>query len=159
LHLIYTNVESRLLIQILIIWFIMSPAFAVWSQRRADKLGERLVEEARAELATGGPIREAPRERRLALWPYAIIGVGISSLWTLASVGASMREEQAPAGNIGIGIIAAAIVWLVFHIFIYVKRTSTGVSLLLLAIMIAAAAGCTYMVAHFAMVADFARRL
>jgi len=145
-----------MLLWILIFMFVMAPAFAVWENRAAEARGQRLVEEVRAELASGGPVREF-KERKLIAWPYILAAIVISSLWALASIG---DEADIDRGSlIGAGIVAAVIVWIVFHIFIFVKRMRTGASLLLLVIMIASAAMLAASTATVPAIAEFARGL
>jgi len=115
---------------ILIAMWVLAPAFAAWGQRRADKQAERLSEEALIELREGRQPRAAPPQRKLQLWPYALLALALTILWAVSQ----------PI-SMGAAIGAAILVWIPFHIFIFVKRTSTGMSLLLLIVMLAAAAG------------------
>jgi hypothetical protein len=147
-----------MLLWILIFMFVMAPAFAVWENRAAEQRGERLADEARAELASGGPVREH-KERRLTTWPYVIAALVIPSLWALAGTGAQPTQELEQGALIGAGVFAAIFVWIVFHIFIFVKRMRAGPSLILLALMIATAATLNAAVLTVPLVAEFAQGL
>lgn len=122
--------------------------------------GLRKVEQVRTDLAAARITPEAPPPRKLALWPYAILGIALASVWALANTNADVGETPPTSGSlIGMGVIAAVLVWLPFHIFIFVKRTSTGVSLLVFATMIACAAGLAYATQTSPFLADLAQRL
>ena len=149
----------------MLLWWLffivfMAPAFAAYQQRAADRRAEKLVERVRADLAAGRTTPDAPPPKKLALWPYAILGILLASVWALASTNAAPGETSTTGGSlIGMGVIAATLVWLPFHIFIFVKRTSTGVSLLVFAAMIACAAGLAYATQTSPFLADLAQRL
>lgn len=148
----------------MLVWWLffitfMAPAFAVYEQRAADRRAEKLVEQVRADLAAGRSTPDAPPPKTLALWPYAILGIALASVWALANVHRETGEAADGGYLIGIGVIAATLVWLPFHIFIFVKRTSTGVSLLVFAAMIACAAGLAHATQTSPFLADLAERL
>lgn len=147
-----------MLLSILILMFVMAPAFAVWENRAAEARGQRLADEALAELASGGRVREY-KERRLITWPYVIAALVIPPLWALTNAGALPSREREQGTLVGIGVVVAVIVWVAFHNFIFVKRMRTGASLLLLAIMIASAATLAASTLTVPLIGDFASNL
>ncbi|KAF0180105.1 MAG: hypothetical protein FD124_986 [Alphaproteobacteria bacterium] len=149
-----------MLIWLLIFLFVMAPAFAAWENQRADAKATRLAEEARREIAAGLTVPEPPPPRRLSTWPYIAVATFIATAWSLANADtSSATPAEVASTKIGVGIIAAAIVWIVFQIFVFSKRMKVGASLLIFVVIAALSASISYGTLLSPVLADLAHQM